>query len=200
MAVAKADKALVERVLAQERAAFDEFFAAYFGRLCRFCRARIGPNDAIEDIVQETLVKALRNLHTYRGEALLFSWLCQICRNEISTWYKRHGQKLAVTASIDDDPGVMAALESFGIELQGAADERIALADMIQITLDYLPNNYGRALEMKYLEGLSVKEIARALDISRLATQSLLARARTAFREGFLDLQRELQTPLEGKP
>ena len=71
---AQDDIKLVNRVLAKERGAFDEFFAIYFGRLMRFCRTRVHDEQAIEDIVQDTLIKAMRKLHTYRGEALLYTW------------------------------------------------------------------------------------------------------------------------------
>lgn len=189
------DIELVKRVLAKEQAAFDEFFDAYFSRLCRFCTARVQDVDAVEDIVQEAMVKALRSLHTYRGEALLFSWMCQICRNEINTWFSRHGRRQERVVSIDDNPSVRAALESLGAELQRQHDQAIDLKELVQLTLDYLPVKYGKALELKYLEGFSVAEIAERMGMGRLATQSLLARARNAFRDSFRDLQQELQVP-----
>ncbi len=188
---AQSDKRLVERVLAKERAAFDEFFAAYFGRLVRFCRTRVRDEQAVEDIVQETLVKAINNLHGYRGEALLYTWLCGICRNQISDWYSKNAKRLSHDVSIDDDPNVLAALESLGISLQDNLSERIAVKDMVTLALDHLPERYGRALEMKYLEGLSVREVAQQLNIGRLAAQSLLSRARAAFKAGFLELVQE---------
>jgi RNA polymerase sigma-70 factor (ECF subfamily) len=126
---------------------------------------------------------------------MLFTWLCQICRHEISDWYARYARKQEPLVSLDDDPSVMAALESFGLEVQDNLVNQLALADMVQITLDYLPDNYGKALELKYLQGLSVKEIAKRLGIGRLAAQSMLARARTAFRKGFNDLRLELSAP-----
>ena len=188
------DLQLVQRVLAKERPAFEEFFDSYFARLSRFCAARVDQSETVEDIVQETLIKAVRNLHTYRGEAMLFSWLCQICRNEISNWYARTGRKQAQQISIDDNPAVLAALESMGLELQTSLSQQMALKDLVQLTLDYLPDAYAKVLEWKYLEGLSVKEIGERLGTTRLSAQSMLARARKAFRQSFTDLQQELQT------
>lgn len=182
------DIALVQRVLAKERAAFNEFFSTYFGRLTRFCRARVGDEQAVEDIVQETLIKAIRNLHSYRGEALLYTWLCGICRNQISDWYAKHHKRLEGDASLDSDPDVLAALESLGISVQDSVADGIALRDLVSLVLDHLPERYGSALEMKYVEGLSVKEIAQRMNLGRLATQSLLSRARSAFKSGFLEL------------
>ena len=66
---------------------------------------------------------------------------------------------------------------------------------MVQLTLDSLPNPYGDMLEWKYLQGHSVKEIAARLQISPKATESLLTRARRAFREGFSALLGESLSP-----
>ncbi len=186
------DMQLVQRVLAKEREAFETFFESYFARLYRFCVARMSETDACEDVVQETLFKAMRNLDSYRGEAMLFTWLCRICRNEISNWYQRHGRKSEPLVSLDDDPGVRAALESLDVVTSDDIVNQLAVEKIVQLTLDYLPDKYGKALEWKYLEGLSVEEIAGRLDTGVIATQSLLARARKAFRRGFLDVKQEL--------
>ena len=147
---------------------------------------------AVEDIVQETLVKAISNLHGYRGEALLYTWLCGICRNQISDWYRKNAKQLEKDVSIDEDPNILAAIESLGISLQDSMSERLALKDMVTLALDHLPERYGLILEMKYLEGLSVREISERLGSGQLATQSLLSRARrTAFKAGFLEIANE---------
>src|SRR6476659_9965085 len=87
------DLALARRLLAGDESAFEEFFAAYFPRLYRFARARLGGNDdAAADVVQATLIRALDKMHTYRGEAQLFTWLCTFCRWEIAAWFKRTGK------------------------------------------------------------------------------------------------------------
>ncbi|MEZ5331245.1 MAG: sigma-70 family RNA polymerase sigma factor [Thermoanaerobaculia bacterium] len=62
---------------------------------------------------------------------------------------------------------------------------RSELARLVQVALDHLPPRYGDALEWKYIHGLSVKEIAPLLDVSPKAAESLLTRARIAFRDGF---------------
>jgi RNA polymerase sigma-70 factor (ECF subfamily) len=81
---------LTRRLLAGDEPAFEEFFAAYFPRLFRFALPRVGGDeDAAEEATQATLVKAIEKLHTYRGEAALFTWLCAICRNEIVTIQRR---------------------------------------------------------------------------------------------------------------
>jgi DNA-directed RNA polymerase specialized sigma24 family protein len=56
---------------------------------------------------------------------------------------------------------------------------------MVHGALDQLPTRYGNALEWKYVEGASVREIAGRLQLGAKATESLLTRARAAFREVF---------------
>ncbi len=182
------DKHLVERMLAGEEEAFEDFFERHFPGLYRFTLVRVGRDEnAAEDIVQSTLLKAVDKLHTFRGEAALFTWLCTFCRHEISAHYKRRGKAPEVTL-IEDAPEVRAALESLSAGSTDRPEEtlhRKEIARLVQSTLDALPNRYGDALEWKYIQGLSVKEISERLSIGPKAAESLLTRAREAFRDGF---------------
>src|SRR6478735_5416692 len=79
------DRLLVEQLLAGDQDALRRFFDEYFDRLYRFAYARLRGDAALaEDAAQNTLVRALRGLPGFRGEAGLFSWLATICRNEIA--------------------------------------------------------------------------------------------------------------------
>lgn len=186
------DKALVRRVLAGEKRAFDEFFDTYFPRLYRFTLRRVGDDeDAVKEIVHLTLCKAMRKLDTFRGEATLFTWLCCLCRNELSRYFKKRKHDAEYTVPIEDSPEIQAALESLAapVTTEPAFNFRqTELARLVQVTLDHLPVRYGNALEWKYVQGLTVKEVGEKLGLGHDATQSLLARARQAFRDGFEDI------------
>lgn len=186
------DRLLVRRLLAGDERAFDEFFADYFPRLFRFAVARLRDDDAAEDVVQATLMQAVRKLHTWRGEAALFTWLCTICRREAWAWAERRAQRLHVPLT-DDDPDVRSALESLAAGLDGpdAALARGELGRLVQLALDHLPPRYSRVLEWKYLEDLSMQDIAARLDTTPKAVESLLSRAREAFRDGFAVVQHQ---------
>ena len=184
------ERELVRRILSGDEGAFDEFFADYFPRLFRFAVLRLRDLDAAEDIVQNSLIAAVRNLGSWRGEATLFTWLCTICRREISAWEKRTSRRVIVSLA-EDDPGVRAALESIGAAAE-APDAGLARADtgrIVQLVLDHLPPRYSRALEWKYLEELSVGDIAGRLQCTPKAAESLLTRARDAFRDAFAAVQ-----------
>lgn len=189
-----ADKRLVERVLRKEKGAFDEFYKAYFSRVYRFCLFRTQGGDAerhVEDLVQDTMIKALRGLHSYRGEASLLSWLCQICNHEIASWHRRNAKGNKALLSIEL-PGVQAGLERRDIESHQDAMQAELVRRMVHKSLECLPHDYASALELKYLAGYSVREVAGKLGRTTLATQSLLARARAAFARNYRDLSLEI--------
>ena len=184
------ERDLVRRMLGGDEGAFDEFFADYFPRLFRFAVLRLRDPDAAEDIVQTSLMAAMRHLGSWRGEASLFTWLCTICRREIAAWQKRTSRRVIVSIE-DDDPSLRGALDSIGAAAD-APDARLARADTgrtVQLALDHLPPRYSRALEWKYLEELSVDDIAGRLQCTPKAAESLLTRARAAFRDAFAAVQ-----------
>lgn len=189
------DLKLARAMAGGDERAFLQFFDEYAPRLFRFSLRRMGGDEeAAEEVTQQALSRAVGKISLYRGEASLFTWLCQICRRAASDYLqqsRRHGQKLV---SMDDDAEVNAALESMAIDTlaePASAAERSDLARLVHIVLDYLPGHYADALEWKYIEELDVAEIATRLRVTTLAAQSLLARARTAFREAWIHAGRD---------
>jgi RNA polymerase sigma-70 factor, ECF subfamily len=180
------DRRLAKQVLAGDERALREFTQVYFPRLYRYAHARLGVAADVDDVVQVTLTQAARRLETYRGEATLLTWLIRICRHEISHQLQRNNRQADMMTPFLNDDILRAVVESIEVNEQGspeAQSHRLELIRLIQFTLDQLPERYAQALELKYIEGFNSREIARQLDISDEATQSLLARARRAFRE-----------------
>ena len=196
MAVYLNDKKLVKQLLAGDQRAFDCFFDENFARLYRFALRRLSDDpDAAREVAQITLSKAVRKLHTYRAESALFTWLCAICRNETSDWLARQGRYREHIVLVEDFPEVQAAVDSVQIPEQMSPEHhyrRVELLRLIQVALDRLPPKYGDVLEWKYIEGHSIKEISKKLNIRDEATQSLLARAKRAFAEVYSALSEGL--------
>lgn len=182
----ESDRALVRRLRARDEAAFSEFFDDYYPRLYRFALLRLGDEDAADDAAQGTMVQAVRAMAQWRGEASLFTWLCTICRNEIAAVARRSGRR-PVVPLLMDDPVLRATLESLSVQGDRADTdlERAEQGRLVQTALDYLPPRYSRVLTWKYLDDLSVREIAERLQVTPKAAESLLTRAREAFREAF---------------
>jgi RNA polymerase sigma-70 factor (ECF subfamily) len=193
----KEERDLVARMLNGEQAAFEDFFDAYFPALYRFALSRIGNDeDAAEEMAQAALCKIVRKLSTFRGEASLFSWMCTFCRHEIDAWCKRNRRLSREADLLEDNPEVRAALESLAMERIEPEDElrRAEIARLVRSMLDRLPPHYGSALEWKYLDELSVAEIAERLGLGPKAAESLLTRARRSFRDGFTTVFGQVET------
>lgn len=182
------DRLLAAKVAAGDQGAFDVFFREYFPRLFRFTLTRANHDEELaEEIVQRTMCIVVRKMGSYRGEALLFTWLCQICRNETSAVFRQRNLELREDVPIEDHPAVQAALESVASDdgRPESAQRRDEIANFVRVTLENLPSKYATVLEMKYIQGYSVREIAGSMSIGEKAVESTLSRARTAFKERF---------------
>lgn len=178
----------VRRMLAGDEAAFEQFFADAYPALYRFALVRLAfDRDAAAEVAQATICNAIGKLHTFRGEAALLTWLCVFCRHELYAWSKRN--RRGQVELLEDDPEIRAALESLRApeNIESALD-RARLASLVQRVLDHLPVHYASALEWKYIDDISVQEIGARLGLGAKAAESLLTRARAAFREGFRTL------------
>ena len=196
------DKRLVKQLLANDARAFERFFNENFARLYRFAVTRLPDDpDGTREVVQIALTKAMRKLHTYRGESALFTWLCAICRNEMSDWLGRLGRYREHIVLTEDYPEIQAAVDSFQAPQSTSPEEnyqRAELVRLIQVALDRLPPKYGNVLEWKYIEGYSVGEIAVKLNLGNEATQSLLARAKRAFSDVYGSLSGPVRSATTG--
>jgi RNA polymerase sigma-70 factor (ECF subfamily) len=195
------DKRLARRVLRGDQRAIKAFCDEYLPKLYRFALSRLPTEQDADDVVQVVLTNAARRMETYRGEAPLLGWLYQICRREVSKHLgaaARHGTLVSfqqdaatesavafATAPAADEPEVVSGTDQFAAQVHAA--------------LDQLPANYARALEMKYVDGYSSKEIAQRMKLADAAVQSLLARGRRAFRQLYDAADFGLETQDEGR-
>jgi RNA polymerase sigma-70 factor (ECF subfamily) len=184
--------------------AFHRFFDAYASRLGAFV-ARRSPLDAatIEDVVQMTLIKAIRGLATFRGESALFTWLCQICRNVLAD-ARRKTATQPKSQSFDElaEERPLATI----IELTDFRDpldecEANSTRGAVRRVINKLPVRYARVLELRFGDELTVPEISRSLQMTENAAESLLTRARQAFRAAWLEhLEGEARSGAGGTP
>jgi RNA polymerase sigma-70 factor (ECF subfamily) len=182
------DRELVVRLTKGDERAFEYFVDEYYPRLYRFAYSRVDRDpDAAQDVVQNTFTNVIRKIGNYRGEAALFTWICSFCRFEIAAHWRSKGKRSHEVELVEDSRQARAALESLSAMSTGNGSrfEKEELARMVWAVLDHLPVRYGNALQWKYIQGFSVREIAARLGASSKAAESLLTRARQAFRDGF---------------
>lgn len=182
------DADLVRRLRRGDEAAFEELFDATFDSLHRFALIRVNrDHELAKEIAQATICKGFEKLDTYRGEAPIFSWLCAICRFEIAAHYRRLKREPPTVALPEESRDALGALDSLGRGRDDPEKEalRREVGRLVHLTVDHLPRDYALALEWRYAEQLGVPEIASRLAISYKAAESLLSRARQAFKDGF---------------
>ena len=181
------DLALRDRILSGDASAADDFFERYLNRVCEFVHYRMGPSSSqSEDVVQETFVSALESLASFDGRSSLYTWLCGIAKNKISS-LRRKRRPMALADVLDEADteidAILSRIESEEIpdELLDAQETR----DLVGATLSSLPDDYRDALLRKYFEGATVAQIGSETGRSTKATESLLHRSRTAFSKIF---------------
>lgn len=170
------ERDLVRRLRAGEEAAFESFSDHYIAGLYRFASARLGPDrELAREVVAATVCKVIEKLDSYRGEAPFFTWLCAVLRNEIAEHYRRRQGRPTVDLELAGEmPTRSSSPEEVVLEMESNT--------LVHRALDQLPPRYASALQWKYLEGLPVDEIAERLELGLKAAESVLTRARQAFR------------------
>jgi RNA polymerase sigma-70 factor (ECF subfamily) len=194
------DAAWRRRALAGDADAVTILAEAVLQPLYGFCLYRVGRNCHLcEEVVQETLMRALRDLERYepaRAGNNIFPWLTGLARNEIHRvlqrekgtvslqvlWERMDRELLDLYARLDSEP--------FGEEVL----LRQETCELVNVTMSQLPPHYREALEAKYVNGKSVRDLAAAWRTTEKAAESQLTRARKAFRATFLTLCRNLGT------
>ena len=177
------EQELIDRMRRGDQRAFDQFFETYAARLGAFAARRSALDAAaIEDVVQMTMINAMRSLGSFRGGSTLFTWLCQICRNLLAD-ARRKAARQPVTQSLDQEDKALAKvvqLTAFRDPLDECATDSERGA--VRRAINRLPPHYARILELRFGDELTVPEIARVLQVSESAAESQLVRARQAFR------------------
>ena len=134
-----------------------------------FLWARVGDRAAVEDLLQEVLLQGVRSASSFRGDARASTWLCGIARHLVARHWEAE-RRAEVTAS---RLVVVPPLEE---------DDLLRRTEVVQ-ALSRLPALHRQVLVLKYVDGLSVEDVAAAVGRSRVQVQSLLQRARDGLRE-----------------
>jgi len=184
------EKELVRKAQAGDFDAFNQLVQAYKSRIYGLSLKMTGNTQDAEDIVQDTLIKAIDNIDRFRGDSSFGTWLYSIALNESRSFLAK--QKQTSLKPIEDylpgkdvsqlhDPEAPRLLFDWKDPHQMLEDDE--LRTIMDRLISELPAKYRVAFLLRYQEDLSVKEIARVIDESVAATKSRILRARLALRE-----------------
>lgn len=177
------DSEIISHILKGDRRAIAGFYKTYEPALSRFITRKIGnPKDA-EEILQDTLLAFLEALRDFHGKASLKTFLFAIGSHKIIDYYRRKKIKHVVFSALPQLETLISPLLAPEEEL-----DTTLLKEKISKVLGRLLPRHRQVLILKYLENLSVEDIASKLSITFKSAESQLFRARKAFVEIFLSL------------
>ncbi len=172
------DGDLIRAIQGGDRESLTMLYRQHVRAVWRYVHAHLSWDDqATEDVVSETFLAAVRTVQTFdpqRGTAS--GWLLGIARNKLRDHFRKAGR-----AAGDEPLAAGAAVDATSDGPDGGLITAEA-RDAVIRTLNTLGDEERLALEWKYLESLSVREIAERLGRTEKAAEAILYRARVAFR------------------
>jgi RNA polymerase sigma factor (sigma-70 family) len=182
---AASDEQLVAAARTGSDEAVEALFRRYRERITAYARGIVVDPGRAEDIVQETFMSALRSLRATEREIVFKPWIYQIAKNACIDQLRRQGRAEEISIDSDDfKPQHEGRLSQATPTTHKAVSQR---EDMHQLAQAFggLPRSQHDVLVLRELEGRSYEEIARRLDTSRSAVESMLFRARRGLKDEY---------------
>jgi len=179
------DVQLVERTLAGDNRAFELLVIKYQRRIQRLIARMVRDTDLVEDIAQETFIRAYRALHQFRGDAQFYTWLYRIAVNTAKKALLdlKHDPLIteaALRPEGDDDETFQPGREPIGEETPETLLAAREIATAVQAALEALPEDLRQAVTLREIEGLSYEDIATMMNCPIGTVRSRIFRAREA--------------------
>jgi RNA polymerase sigma-70 factor (ECF subfamily) len=179
------DLLLVQRTVSGDQRAFELLVVKYQRRIQRLIARMVRDVDLVEDIAQETFIRAYQALHQFRGDAQFYTWLYRIAVNTAKKTLldmKRDPTvpQAALKVSADEDETYLSGLELIGTETPETLLAAKDIANAVNAALDALPEDLRQALTLRELDGLSYEEIAEIMDCPIGTVRSRIFRSREA--------------------
>ena len=175
------DAAVIERVLDGDVEAFAILVDRYRDEFAGYAKYMTGSLDDAADIIQDSWVRAYKSLRRCEDRANFKGWLFRIVSNQCKTHLAR--RKRRGTESLVDQADHLLAVDDASGHVE-AAD----LRQRVHGALQELPTDQREALVLRYVEDLSLSEMALLLKISAPALKMRLLRGRSALREKLEEL------------
>ncbi|HEV7213838.1 MAG TPA: RNA polymerase sigma factor [Chloroflexota bacterium] len=153
-------------------AQLERVYNSYFGSIYGFVFARVGNKEDAEDLTSHVFMKSLQYLDPSAAPQEIAAYLYQIARTEIADHWRRYAALRVVP--LDEEPAAR-QLETAGEEVE--IPSLPTLAGELERILGLLPPNYRRVLELRFYEGCSIRETARAMNVSEGNAKVLQYRA-----------------------
>ena len=186
--VGREDRELVAAVRVGDDSAFEELYRRYHHRVAAYVRGMVRDDARAEDLAQDAFFSALRGMRATDAPIAFKPWIFEIARNAAIDHWRRTSRAEEVSV---DAQGLLR--RSDRSRLAAAPPPETAVIDRERLghlrgALDELPEVQTRVLVMRDLEGMSYREIAERLDLSRSSVETALFRARRRLEAEYTDI------------
>jgi RNA polymerase sigma-70 factor, ECF subfamily len=179
------DRQLVTRAQHGDKQAFGLLVDKYQRKLARLLSRFIRDPAEVEDVTQEAFIKAYRALPAFRGDSAFYTWLYRIGINTAKNYLMAMGRRAPTSTEVEADEA-----EGFeeGEQLRDInTPESVLLsneiAETVNATIESLPEELRKAIQMREIEGMSYEDIAQAMNCPIGTVRSRIFRAREAIAE-----------------
>lgn len=174
------DQKLVREILTGSEKGLREFYQTYSLKLFNYILRKVAKTEDSQELLQDTLFASLDAMRDYAGQSSLLTFLCAIANHKVIDFYRKKRLKQIIFSQ-------MPSLGNLVSELLSPEERynKTELKEKIKICFSQLPERYQTILRLKYVEGLTVLQIARDLKETVKSVESALFRARKAFANVF---------------
>ena len=174
------DRELINQLLQNNKKATKVFYKTYKSRLWNFIKRKVKSRQDAEEILQDVFVSSLLSLPAFSNKSSFYTWLCSIANHEICDFYRKKKIKTIVFSRFPFLEKLVS--KALGPELALQEQE---IKQKIYHTFKEISEGYCQILRLKYIDGLSMAEIAQRLGKTVKAVESKLFRARMAFQKQY---------------
>lgn len=176
---------LVERTVAGDQRAFEFLVIKYQRRVERLIGRMVRDVDLVEDIAQETFIRAYRALHQFRGDAQFYTWLYRIAVNTAKKFLlelKRDPtvSQTSLERNDDDDETFRPKNEPSSDETPESVLAAKEIGQVVNAALAALPDDLRQAISLREMDGMSYEDIAEVMSCPIGTVRSRIFRAREA--------------------
>jgi RNA polymerase sigma-70 factor (ECF subfamily) len=179
------DSQLVARAQQGDKQAFNLLVEKYQRKLTRLLSRFIRDQAEVEDVTQEAFIKAYRALPAFRGDSAFYTWLYRIGINTAKNYLMAMGRRAPTSTEVEaeDAEGFAEGEQLRDINTPESVLLSNEIAETVNSTIERLPEELRRAIQMRELEGMSYEDIAQAMDCPIGTVRSRIFRAREAIAE-----------------